>query len=102
MDWHAIDQQYRPRVTPTTTSKGLFHIFQQMIEPLNDTHTSLEARDIKMEFEGWRPDAGHLSDADWKKAASVIETTYVQDHLRGYCKERIQFGMLRNSISYLV
>jgi Peptidase family S41/Tricorn protease C1 domain len=101
VDWHAVDQQYRYRVTPAITSKELFHIFQQMIEPLNDTHTSLEARDIKMEFEGWRPDAGHLSDPNWKKAASVIETTYVQNHLRAYCKERIQFGLLRNSIGYL-
>ena len=101
VDWHAVDQQYRHRVTPATTSKELFHIFQQMIEPLNDTHTSLEARDIKMEFEGWRPDAGHLSDPDWKKAASVIETTYVQNHLRAYCKQRIEFGLLQNSIGYL-
>jgi hypothetical protein len=101
MDWHAVDRQYRPRVTPTTTSKELFHIFQQMIEPLNDTHTSLEARDIKMEFEGWSSGAGHVSDADWKKAASVIETTYVEHHLRAYCKERLGFGMLRNAIGYL-
>lgn len=101
VDWHAVDRQYRPRVTPTTTSKELFHIFQQMIEPLNDTHTSLEARDIKLEFEGWRSDAGHLTEADWKKAASVIETTYVEHHLRAYCKERISFGMLRNAIGYL-
>jgi hypothetical protein len=101
VDWHRVDQQYKPLVTPTTTPKELFHIFQQMIEPLKDTHTSLEAQNVKMEFEGWRPDAGHLSDPDWKKAASVIETTYVQDHLRAYCKERIQFGLLRNSIGYL-
>jgi len=101
VDWHAVDQQYRPRVTPTTTSKELFHIFQQMIEPLKDTHTSLEARDLKMEFEGWRSDAGHLTDADWKKAASVIETTYVEHHLRAYCKERLGFGMLQNAIGYL-
>jgi hypothetical protein len=101
VDWLAVDQQYRHRVTSATTSKELFNIFQQMIEPLNDTHTSLEARDIKMEFEGSRPDAGHLSDSDWNKAASVIETKYVQDKLSAYCKGRIQFGMLRNSIGYL-
>ena len=101
VNWHAVDQQYRPSVTSATSSRELFHIFQQMIEPMNDTHTSLEARDIKMEFEGSRPDAGHLSDPDWKKAVSVIETTYVQDHLHAYCKERIQFGLLRNSIGYL-
>jgi C-terminal processing protease CtpA/Prc len=101
LDWHAVDQQYRRRVTPTTTSKELFQAFQQMIEPLKDTHTSLDAEDIKMEFEGWRQDAGHLTDADWNKAASVIQTKYVQDKLSAYCKGRIQFGLLRNSIGYL-
>jgi hypothetical protein len=101
VDWHAVDRQYRPRVTATTTREELFHIFEQMIEPLEDTHTSLEARDIKMEFTGWRQDAGHLTDAAWKKVASIIETNYVQDTPRAYCKGHIQFAMLRNSIGYL-
>ena len=101
VDWHAVDQQFRPRVTATTSPAELFQIFRQMIEPLKDTHTSLEAKDIKEEFEGWRTDSGHLSDADWGKAASIIESRYVQGPLRPYCKGRFQFGMLRSSIGYL-
>jgi hypothetical protein len=101
VDWHAVDRQFRPRVTSTTSPSELFQIFQQMLEPLHDTHTSIEARDIKQEFEGWRQDPGHLSDEAWNKAASVIESKYVQGGLRAYCKGRLQFGMLRNSIGYL-
>ncbi len=101
VDWNAVDRQSRPRVTRTTSEAELFRIFRQMIEPLNDTHTSIEARDIKEEFEGWRPDSGHRSDSDWSKAASIIESKYVQGVLHPYCKGRLQFGMLRNSLGYL-
>jgi len=101
VDWHAVDRQFRPRVTATTSPAELFQIFRQMIEPLQDTHTSLEAGDIKQEFEGWRTDSGHLSDPDWTTAASLIESKYVQGTLRPYCKGRLQFGMLRNSLGYL-
>jgi hypothetical protein len=101
VDWHAVDRQFRPRVTSATSPSELFQIFQQMLEPLHDTHTSIEARDIKQEFEGWRQDPGHLSDEAWSKAASAIESKYVQGGLRAYCKGRLQFGMLRNSIGYL-
>ena len=101
VDWHDVDRQFRPRVTSTTTPAELLHIFQQMIEPLQDVHTSIEARDIKQEFEGSRQDPGHLSDEVWKTAASIIESKYAQGGLRPYCKGRLQFGMLRNSIAYL-
>jgi hypothetical protein len=101
VDWHAVDRQFRPRVTGTTSPVELFQIFRQMIEPLQDTHASLEARDIKEEFEGWRTDSGHLSDPDWSTAASIIESKYVQGTLRPYCKGRLQFGMLKDSIGYL-
>jgi len=49
-----------------------------MIEPLHDARTSIEAEDLKKEFEGWRTDPNHLEKADWKKAQQVIETRYVR------------------------
>jgi peptidase S41-like protein/tricorn protease-like protein len=101
VDWHAVDQKFRPTVTESTSPTDLFQIFRQMIEPLQDTHTSIEARDSKAEFTGWRQDSGHLTDADWNKAASIIKTKYVQGNLRPYCNGRLQFGMLRHSLGYL-
>jgi len=100
VDWHAVDQQYRPRVTAATSPADLFQIFRQMIEPLHDVHTALEAREINAEFSGWRPSPNHLSDSDWNRAFSIIESKYVP-RVRSYCKGRIQFGMLRNSIGYM-
>lgn len=101
VDWRAVDRQFRPRVTATTSPADLFEILRQMIEPLEDTHTGIDAKDIKKEFEGWRTDTGHRSDADWSKAASIIESKYVQGSLHPYCKGRVQFGMLRNATGYL-
>src|SRR5215469_14677490 len=55
VDWQAVDKKFRPQVTPTTEPKALFDILQQMIEPLQDAHTSVFARGIKG-FHGMRPD----------------------------------------------
>jgi len=99
--WNETDRKFRPRVSGTTSPVELFQIFRQMIEPLEDTHTSIEATDIKQEFTGWRQDPGHRSDADWSKAASVIDSNYAHGSLHSYCKGRIQFGTLSSSIGYL-
>lgn len=100
-DWRAIDKQFRRRVTATTKPAELFQNFRQMIEPLQDTHTGLEAQDIKSEFDGWRDDPYHLDEQNWKKAFSIIESRYILGGLQSYCKARLQSGMLRNSIAYL-
>jgi len=50
-DWHIVDKKFRPQVTAGTKQIELFQILRQMIEPLQDSHTGLEARDINAEFE---------------------------------------------------
>ena len=72
-----------------------------MIEPLQDSHTGLEAPNIGAEFDGWRNDPNHLDENAWKRAASLIETKYVRGGLRGYCQNHIQFGRLSDAIGYL-
>jgi hypothetical protein len=101
VDWNAVDREFRPQVTATSTSAQLFAIFRQMVEPLQDTHTGLEAEDIKREFDGWRNDPNHLEDNDWKKAVAVIESSYIHGPLQPYCKGHIQFAILKYSIGYL-
>lgn len=101
VDWKSIDDKFRPRVTAATKQEELFAIFRQMIEPLQDTHTGIEAPDIKEEFDGWRQDSGHLEAGDWKKAESVIDSRYVRGGLRSFCNGHVQFGMLDHSVGYL-
>lgn len=40
-DWHGIYDQYRPQVTAQTNQEELWAIFTQMIETLDDSHTTL-------------------------------------------------------------
>jgi hypothetical protein len=101
VDWKSIDNEFRPQVTAATKPEELFAIFRQMIEPLRDTHTGVEAPDIKQEFDGWRQDSGHLEAADWKKAKSAIDSRYVRGGLRSFCNGHVQFGMLNHSVGYL-
>jgi hypothetical protein len=101
LDWHAVDKRFRPQVRAASRPTELFGILRQMIEPLQDTHTGLEARDIKMEFDGWRNDPNHLGDNDWKRAVAIIESKYVHGPLQPYCNGHIQFAILKNAIGYL-
>ncbi|GHG66780.1 S41 family peptidase [Streptomyces griseocarneus] len=41
VDWKAVRDRYRPRVTGRTTDAELFGILRKMIEPLHDGHTSI-------------------------------------------------------------
>jgi hypothetical protein len=101
IDWQSIDRQFRPKIGPATKPEELFEVLRQMIEPLQDAHTGIEAEDLKKEFDGWRNDPNHLEKADWKKAQEVIETRYVRGGLRLFCNGRVQFGQLDHSIGYL-
>lgn len=101
LDWQSVDRQFRPKVGPAMKLEELFDVLRQMIEPLQDAHTGIEAEDIKKEFDGWRNDPTHLEKADWKKAQEIIETRYVRGGLRSYCNGRVQFGLLEHSIGYL-
>ncbi len=101
VDWRAVDKKFRPEITAATKPVELFQIFRKMIEPLQDSHTGLEAGDIKAEFDGWRNDPGHRDEGDWKKAGSIIESKYVRGGLSTFCKGHVQFGRVGNAIGYL-
>lgn len=101
IDWQAVDRKYRPRVTAATKPEELFGILQEMIEPLQDAHTGIGARDIKHNFHGMRPDANHLAGDDWGKARDLIIGNYVRGGVQRYCNGHVQFGILRDSIGYL-
>jgi hypothetical protein len=89
-DWRAVDKKFRAEVTAETKPPELFQILRQMIEPLQDSHTGLEAADLNEEFDGWSNDPNHLEENDWKRASSIIESKYVHGALHAYCKCHVQ------------
>jgi hypothetical protein len=72
IDWDAVRDQYRPKVSSDTEDAELFAVLRSMIKPLGDVHTTISA-DGK-EFAGLRPGTPDLSDKGVRKA--------VDDHLR--------------------
>jgi hypothetical protein len=72
INWAAVRDQYRPRVSAGTEPEELYTILEEMIRPLGDMHTSIAGDDG--EFEGSRPGTRDLS--------SRAVTTAVDNHLR--------------------
>ncbi|MFJ6751228.1 S41 family peptidase [Streptomyces sp. NPDC091266] len=54
IDWAAVRDRHRPRVTAKTTDGELFAVLREMIEPLHDAHTRLVASE-DLWFAGTRP-----------------------------------------------
>ncbi len=54
IDWAAVRDRYRPRITARTTDDQLLAVFRKMIEPLHDAHTRVVAGPERW-FAGKRP-----------------------------------------------
>jgi carboxyl-terminal processing protease len=54
IDWNQTYQEYRPKVSSTTTDEKLFDLFSQMVAPFNDAHLVLKAKNIDKTFSASR------------------------------------------------
>jgi peptidase S41-like protein/tricorn protease-like protein len=100
MDWAAVDKKFRSQITPATKPEELFRILSEMIEPLHDAHTFIDAKTIKQRFHGYRtPDPMQKTNA--KRITEIIETKYVRGGLSDFCNKQLQYGKLSDSIGYL-
>ncbi|MFD8549224.1 S41 family peptidase [Streptomyces sp. NPDC059649] len=54
VDWAAVRDRYRPRITARTSDAELFAVLRAMIEPLHDAHTRVVAGPARW-FAGKRP-----------------------------------------------
>jgi hypothetical protein len=100
VDWEAVRARYRPKVTAATKPEELFALLREMIEPLHDAHTFLNAPSIPKRFHGERPDPDPLTEKDFKRVDEIIKK-YVQGELRSACNGKLRFGLLKDSIGYL-
>jgi hypothetical protein len=101
MDWLAVDKKFRPQVTPATKQEELFRILSDMIDPLHDAHTFLNAKSIQQRFHGYRPAADPMQKKNAARIAEIIEKQYVRGGLRDFCNKQLQFGMLNSAVGYL-
>ncbi|MFH9422404.1 S41 family peptidase [Streptomyces sp. NPDC017529] len=71
IDWSAVRDRYRPRVTAGTNDDALFAVLREMIEPLHDGHTKLDAGPGR-EYGGARPGTTLPSAAFLKQVDAAI------------------------------
>jgi hypothetical protein len=101
MDWSAVDQKFRPQVSASTKPEELFRILSEMIEPLHDAHTFINAKSVKQRFHGYRPAADTMQKKNASRITEIIEKQYVQGGLKNFCNKQLEFGMLKGSVGYL-
>ena len=97
MDWLAVDKKFRPQVTLKTKPEELFSVLSDMIEPLHDAHTWIDAKSIQQRFHGRRPAADPMQKKNAARITEIIDTKYVHGGLREYCNKQLQFGLLSSA-----
>lgn len=90
VDWAALRDQYRPKITPDTSSRQLFDVLRAMVIPLGDTHVGLKGGGQKP-FEGLRPGTRNLDSEDTSAA--------VDNHLRARGATRL-LSFAQGAITY--
>jgi hypothetical protein len=112
IDWAGVDKQFRPQATGTTSPAELFGILRQMIEPLHDAHTSIEAKSIGQRFEGSAQNPRQPDGTLAGRSEKIVRQRYIHGELRNYCHvlglgskpssgSLLHFGLLGDSIGYL-
>jgi hypothetical protein len=90
VNWAAVRDQFRPKITQDTSSRELFDILRAMVIPLGDTHVGLKGAGHKA-FEGLRPGTRNLDTEDTSAA--------VDNHLRARgATQLLSFG--QGAITY--
>ncbi len=130
IDWREIHDTYRSKVTNETSREELAYLLREMVNPLNDAHMFLKAKetdtiDILVVFPQWA--RGPIKNAlnaieenaalgKWKgaegKVASVLNETfqdflpvikqkYLHGNFKTACNEMIFYGKVSETIGYI-
>lgn len=100
VNWSAVRDEYFERVTQKIASKKLFEVFRSMIEPLQDAHTAIYAKNIGKSFSGERLDPNPVSEQGFNRVKMII-TKHLVTPLRSWAKNQVSYGLLNPSIGYL-
>jgi hypothetical protein len=100
VDWDAVRAKYRNKVTADTTPTELFAVLAEMMEPLHDAHTSLNAPSLPKRYHGMRPDPHPLDRKDFSRITEIIKK-HLQGELKSACQGQVSFGKLSDTVGYL-
>ncbi|MFD0384351.1 S41 family peptidase [Streptomyces stramineus] len=100
IDWQAVRERFRPRVTKTTDDKELFAVLREMIEPLHDGHTAIEAPG--RQYGGKRQDTVFTKETKPRIDAAVAESVGVPEAAwQTWAQGAISFAELPGGVGYL-
>ena len=100
-DWRGITARARARVADRIAPQELFQILKEMIEPLDDAHTSIVARAINQGFGGTRKTEHWLERDARPRAFEITEQRYIRGSLKSWCNGQVQYGRLDSGVGYL-
>ncbi len=109
-DWERIVSESRPKLNSATTPQQLFDIFEGMIRPLGDLHTSIQAPALKKSTKVfWRAGTdriirGSIDNFEHRgrwELFSMIDHKYLQTPAKMFCKRHLQYGYLDETTGYL-
>jgi carboxyl-terminal processing protease len=103
--WQSVYDEYRPKVTQTTTQEELWDIFTEMIKPLNDGHTLLlDFNNLKQEES--RPQAS--SPSYWMMENRDAYVSSIESYMNSFSAEKnivgngnILYGTIGQDIGYM-
>ncbi|MEV6673794.1 S41 family peptidase [Streptomyces sp. NPDC051162] len=105
IDWNAVRDRYRPRITATTGPDELFSVLSEMVRPLHDGHTGLvDPQHPEGYFAGHRedtviPDEQERNRMD-KAAAESVKAAGGKDE-RSWAGGKITYAELPGRIGFL-
>ena len=108
-DWAKVVEANRSKVTPATTPGELFDILEGMIKPFSDTHTFINAPELKREFRVLRPGTDRVFKGSYQEFRSktlpallaITDRALVKTPLGKWCNDQVQYGHLDQATGYL-
>ena len=109
IDWNAVVETNRRKITADTSSAALFDIFQGMVEPFHNRHVFIEAPDLKRDWATYRPGTEHAIKGDIQAfpknenpfLIEITDLAYFKTPLLKFCNGNLQYGHVDGNIGYL-
>ncbi|MEU0008339.1 S41 family peptidase [Streptomyces sp. NPDC006314] len=101
IDWHAVRDQYRPKVHTKTTKDELYAVFSEMVKPLYDSHVAVQDGDRV--FAQGRPGTVLPTEQLDTKVKTFIVAHDLEDarNLQDFANGRITYADLPGGQGYL-
>lgn len=97
IDWNALGEIYRTKVTNETSDEELFDILSRMIAHLNDSHISLSIDREKIHFSSGRVQEREKGDFD----EALILEKYLNGAYHKFQNGNYLYGWLNKDLAYL-